>query len=193
MNTESVANADAYCCLAPCIQGWRTADGFYLCQKFVHPPKGPRVIWKTSKRRKKGTKYDLRPDLCPERLVSVGHRHLLCVSFSVDVRTLAPVVSLLLGCWSGRSPSLMTVVSSQLMRSQGNEMNWKSGQHHCNSALSICSSVMFLKSVHRCTSPSNVSIRQWTPQISSSNKSNCMHAIECNWSVYTFFGYQYYW
>lgn len=28
------------------------------------------------------------------RLVSVGHRHLLCVSFSVDVRTLAPVVSL---------------------------------------------------------------------------------------------------
>lgn len=133
---------------------------------------------------KKGTNYDLRPDLCPERLVSVGHRHLLCVSFSVDVRTLAPVVSLLLGCWSGGSPSLMTVVSSQLVRSQGNEMNRKSGQHHCNSALSICWSVMFLKSVHRCSSPSTVSILQWTPQISSSNKSNCMHAIECNWSVW---------
>ena len=122
MNTESVANADAHRCLAPCIQGWGTSDRFYLCQKIVHPPMGPRDIGKTSKGHQTdqtdqtGTKCDL------ERLVSVGRRHLLCVSFSVDVRTLAPVVSLLLGCLKlAQSP--MTIVRLCVLK------DLKSGQH----------------------------------------------------------------
>ena len=147
-----------------------------------------------------GTKYDLRPDLCPERLVSVGHRHLLCVSFSVDVRTLAPVVSLLLGCWSGGSPSLMTVVSSQLVRSQGNEMNRKSAQHHCNIiATVLCRFVDLL-----CSWNLYIDVARLQPSVYVSELLKsvpvikviaCMplNATARSESVYTFFGYQYYW
>ena len=90
----------------------------------MHPEKHQKGIEKDQK----GTKVDLRPDLCPERLVSVGHRHLLCVSFSVDVRTLAPVVSLLLGCLIWAQSHLSD--SSSLVRSQGHGMNRKPGQHY---------------------------------------------------------------